>query len=156
MGSWIVGARKLGCLRFKNKDWCLLILINSLANARGLRILHYRNFEEPPPPKLLRIMWTFLQILDKNLALRKSTHFYYSVFVYFGYLRREGASQLKGLELDWNWKTYIISLCFNIYFIKPVSIPPNKSGQKRQKKVKWVRNVRVDQSRYSLHVKKIP
>jgi hypothetical protein len=55
----------------------------------------------------------------------------YSLFVYFGYLIREGAFQLRGLELD--LITFIIPLCFEIYFYKPVSIPSNKSGQKRQK-----------------------
>ncbi len=43
-----------------------------------------------------------------------------SPFVYFGNIKREGAFQLRGSELV--LATFIISLCFNIYFNKPVSL----------------------------------
>jgi hypothetical protein len=44
-----------------------------------------------------------------------------SLFVYFGYLIREGAFQLRGLELD--FKTYKFSLCLTFTFTNQCQFP---------------------------------
>jgi hypothetical protein len=68
----------------------------------------------------------------RNECVKLERAMLYGLFVYFGYIKREGAFQLRGLELD--LKTYIIFLCFNIYFNKPVSIHPERIGSETSKK----------------------
>jgi hypothetical protein len=60
----------------------------------------------------------------------------YSLLVYFGYLIREGAFQLRGLELD-------------------LKNPPERIGSETSKKVYWVRNVRVDYIKLSRDRRKV-
>jgi hypothetical protein len=53
----------------------------------------------------------------------------YSLFVYFGNKSSEGAERLRGLKLS----LFIIFIGYVIYLYNPVSVPQEKSDQKRQK-----------------------